>query len=255
MAMGMMSSLMNSVVAGRIADVNPVKGYVQVTTEPMGTNRIVLVTDRTKLTKLVETTLGELKVGEEVTVTGVPLQLHASSLRVGRGLGMMEVMDAVRAAREAFEGPKAAPEADEGNEEPGAAEGERGADEGNDTAGSDESEGGEEAAAADAPDTALERKAVAVTPRRYPPPSADVSGVVESLDPLTIRVSEELKITISADPDAVLRRPVPATREDLTVETPLVAFGVADDDDYLQATELRLGETVDFRSFASAMGM
>ena len=149
--------------------------------------------------------------------------------------------------------PKAAPETDEGKEEPKAAEDEDAAGEEKSAGDNGEGEEGEEAAAAP-PDTALERKAVAVTPRRYPPPRADVSGVVESLDPLTIRVNDELTITISADPDAVLRRPVPATQEDLAAGTPLVAFGVPDDDNYLQAAEVRLGETIDFRSFASALG-
>jgi len=230
--MGMLSAMMDKVVAGHIADVNPAKGYVQVRTIPMGTNRIVLVTDQTKLTKLEDAPLDALKVGDEVTVSGVPLQLHASALRIGRPVGLADLMMGSRGP-----GPTASP--------PGAPP----------VPASAPKDAALEKSEAPAPGVALERKGVSVEPRRYATPRAEVTGVVVSTSPLTLKISDELSVTVSAAPDAKLRRPVPATKDDLAAGTPLVAFGTLDADNYLQATEVRLGETLDLRSFASVLGM
>ncbi len=249
---GLMERLMENVVVGRITDLNPVKGYVQVRTMPTGTSRIVIIGEDTELEKLDEGTSEDLAVGEEVTVSGIPLQLRAEGIRVGAPWGLRELMAKARAASAAAQQKstesettklatekKAGSNPEEGEPKPETAkeEAEREA-EGQQPTPEAEQEAGP--------------KAVEV-PHFRRPPTTKVTGIVKSLQPLVLQISDTLTVTIDAAAETKIERVVAADLGDLRMGQPIVAFGVPDPDNYLQATEVRVGEALDFGALAGSL--
>ena len=192
-------------VMGRVTDLNPLKGYIQLESFPEGVSRVVVVTAETKMTRPGAITVAELQVGDAVRVSGIPVQLEAASI-------------SVEAPREAADsGGEAATESAQG------------------TGDAEEPMASSAAPANESPEgTAAEAR-----PSRASG-SVSVSGVVKSLDPLTIAIFDGLAVTVTLTEQTVITKPMPGTIEDVSVGNFVWASGARNADDLLQAAELRI---------------
>jgi len=211
-----MAEMMQRVVSGTLEDVNPVRGYLQVGSYGRD-SRIVVVTDDTVVTAMALVPAAELKVGDELSVTGVPVSVVASEARIGAALGLTELMQYFMAEDQ---GPAEEAPAEGGAEAPAEAEGQPGGMMGAVMGGM--MGGGQDA----------------------PPPTTRFSGKVKSLDPLVLSLPSGIDIAVSLPEDAVVTRRVEATLEALDFDIQLVALGKVDDDGYLVTDRLYIGESL-----------
>lgn len=203
-------------IVGRVTELNPVKGYIELESLPAGTSRVIVVTDKTEMTKPGTITAAELQVGDVIRLSGIPLQLEAASIDV-------------QPPSEAREGDAIASDA------PPASAGE---------AASDESEGVEDEepmrGEAASPGEEIGRPGE----RRGRPERAEgtvsVSGVVQGLDPLVVALSSGLSVTVALTDDTVVTKPVPATIEDVNEGDFVWATGERNPDELLEAERMRI---------------
>ncbi|MGD8241119.1 MAG: DUF5666 domain-containing protein, partial [Armatimonadota bacterium] len=213
-------------VMGRVTDLNPLRGYIELQSLPAGTSRVVVVTEDTEMTKPGTITLAELQVGDRVRVSGIPLQLRAASINVqpppeAPGTDREETGDAT--------------EDGEGEAEP--------ADEAPQGAATEDGDGD------DAPETPTEftgppgerpeRAEREGRPRR-PEGTVSVSGVVESTEPFVIGLSDGVSVTLTLTEETTILKPKPATIEDLATGDFMWASGKRNADDLLEAAQVRV---------------
>lgn len=222
------------IVMGRVTDLNPVRGYIELESFPAGTSRVIVVTDKTQITKPGTITAAELHVGDVVRVSGIHLQLEAASVSV--------------------QPPREAPE-DEGGA-PGEASSEAGEAVAGENEESEDPEPRPDEAAA--PDEERGRLAEGRGPPRRAEGTVSVSGVVKSLDPLVVALSDELSITVTLTDQTVISKPVPGTIEDVNEGDFLWASGERNADDLLEAAQARIIPAEEamsrFSRFPSALG-
>jgi hypothetical protein len=198
-----MGNLFQRVASGVIEDVNPVKGYLQVGT-PGRSSRVVVVGAATKITRLAEAPLSELKVGDEISVSGLPLAVAADRVRVGPTMTMADVFRALQEGEKPPEGasPAALPPA---------------------------------GPAAGGPPGGFRR-----------PPTVTVSGTVKSLAPLVVIVAGVGEVAVTLPPEARLLRRAEGDLSAAAAGQEVIALGRPNDDGYLAATEVHLGESLSF---------
>ncbi|MFQ5792607.1 MAG: hypothetical protein ACE5JI_19215 [Acidobacteriota bacterium] len=218
-------------VMGRVTDLNPLLGYIELLSLPAGVSRVVVVTAKTEMTKPGTITLAELQVGDRVRVSGIPVQLQAASINV---------QPPPEAPETEAGGTGEATEGNEGDAQPAAEDPETPA---------TEARSGNEAPAEEAAETTTEapeppdERSGPTGPEgrpRRPEGTVSVSGVVESTEPLVIRLSEGLSVTLTLTEDTTITKPMAATIEDLTTGDFMWASGERNADDLLEAAQVRV---------------
>jgi len=187
---------------GEITDLNPERRYVQIRSAADGSDQVVVVTDATKILHDETISAAALELGETVVVTGLPVEVEASTIRVS---GRQEEA-AEKPAGEAAEEGRSAPAPE------GAAL------------------GAEERAGPPAP--ARDREWLA---------SARLTGTVVGKDPLCVEVWPGLAVRVSLAADAEVTRAAPADFSVLTVGTQIAVIGERDKFGLLQAQMVRVG--------------
>ncbi len=236
---------MERMVVGTVEDVNPVQGYIQVGASRRG-SRIVVTGPDTAITQLAPVPLSELAVGDRITVTGVPVAIQAESLLLSQPLGLADVLQGLQTT----EGP-AAPEADAprtDRPQAGPPSGESGDQNGSETpAPSPEPE-------AQTPGQPGPPAPGAPAAPPTPAPTATLLGTVKSLQPLVVELDGGHQVSV------VLSDQTPALRRadaDMSAVTPgqlIVAVGDVDQDGYLLAAKVYLGESLSMGRMSSGRG-
>ncbi len=204
-----MADMMQRVVIGTIEDTNPVKGYIQADNMGRG-SRIVIAGEDTEVTQLAEVPVTELKVGDEISVTGMPTVVVADNVRIGQALGFGDIMRALMPPAEPEEGA----EEGEGGEQQGGGGG-------GGMMGMMMGGGGPQ-----------------------PPSPSTFTGTVKTLEPLVITLVGGMDLNVALGEGAAVVRREPATKDAALPGMQMVAIGTPDDADYLVAERIYLGETV-----------
>lgn len=225
----MMAEVMERMVAGSVQDVNPIKGYIQVNSSRR--SRIVVAGPNTEITQLAEVPFSELAVGDRISVTGVPVAIRADSLLLSQPLGLADVLQALQETGAPPDAEAEAPRTDR----PGGAPPDGG------EAGRDERE-----PSATTPEPAEGTAPQAAPPSPGPPsvPGTTMAGTVKSLEPFVVELEDGQQISVVlSDKTSVLRR----TEADLSavaVDQQILALGDVDQDGYLAASRIYLGESL-----------
>jgi len=229
---GPMAELMERVVSGQVEDVNLIQGYIQVGASRRG-SRIVVVSEGTEFTLLGEVPLSEVRVGDEVSITGVPTAIRAETVLLSQPLSMADLLQALQAG-DAAAGPDTG---SPGPDQPTSAE-----------AGTDESktdtpavEGREEARPNEADAPGAPSSAVG-TPA--PLLSTTVSGVVKSVEPFVVELGDGLQVSVAIPADGHAFRRQEADLSAAEIGAQVLAIGQVDGDGYLAADRVLLGETI-----------
>ena len=239
---GPMAELMERFVSGRVEDVNPIQGYIQVGASRRG-SRIVVVSEGTEFTRLGEVPLSEVRVGDEVSITGVPTAIRAETVLLSRPLSI-SLLQALQ------EGDAAADQGtgSSGSDEPETSDAD-GADEiKTDTPAAPDREEAEPEEA-DAP--GAQRSDVG-TPA--PLLSTTVSGVVKSLEPFVVEFRDGLQISVAMPADAHVFRRQGADISAAEIGAEVLAIGQVNGDGYLAADRVMLGETISMGMGRSGRG-
>ena len=216
-----MADLMERVAFGTIEDANPVMGYLQVGVPGRG-SRIVVAHEATTITRMAPVALGELKVGDEVTVAGAPTVVVAEKVQVGAALSMMDLIRALQeGAGEASAPP--APPAPEGQTPP--------------------------AEAPPAPPNLLPAAPGAPGPGGPPsgggaPASVTLTGQVKSVEPLVVTLPDGSELAVQLPEGAPILRRAEADLSAVVLGDAVVAVGQVDADGYLAADRIYLGESI-----------
>ena len=217
-------------VVGEVTDINPVKGYIQVSSFPDGVPRVIVTAPETEMTKDAQVPIAELKVGDQVTVAGVPI--HLAAVRIG------VLPPEEETPRKAS--PPAAPDAATSEEKTKADTPKPG-------------ENGDPKAKPGAPVPSAPRpiggmmSSGPMGPHRpggdggRSPGEWSAAAVVKALDPLTIELEGGQTVTLTVSDTTEITRPKPATIQDVQVGDVLGAVGRRNDDGYLQAEKLFIG--------------
>ena len=207
---------MKRVVMGTLEDINPVRGYLQVSSYGRD-SRIVVVTDETEVWAIALVPATEIKVGDRLDVTGIPTAISITHAQIGAPLGVNELMEYFTAEEEA----KAEEDAgDEGADGVTPAEGE------------------------ERPDGMGAMMGMMGGGQAPEPPTTSVSGTVKSLDPLVLSLPGGLDIAMTLPQNASVSRRERSTLEALDFDVLLLAMGRPDQDGYLVADRLYIGETL-----------
>lgn len=240
---GSMAELMERVAMGRVEDVNPIQGYIQVGGSRRG-SRIVVVSEATEFTRLGEVPLSEVRVGDEVSITGVPTAIRAETVLLSQPLSMADVLQALQqgdAAADQVTGSR-------GSDEPETSDAD-GADEiKTDTpVVEDQEEPEPEAAdAAEAQGSGFGAPASLL--------STTVSGVVKSVEPFVVELRDGLQISVAMPADAHAFRRQGADISAAEIGAQVLAVGQVNDDGYLAADRVLLGETISMGMGRSGRG-
>jgi hypothetical protein len=233
-------------VVGQVADLNPVRGYIQVTSAGSDEPRIVVTTPDTVMTRETQGTVADLKVGDTVSVSGVPVQISALRIGVLPPEAPTAAAEATATAPAASEDPPVAqapapvppeerrPRSTEPNRGPGGPggpggfggpRGRRGSMGGGGGPGMFPGRGrfgfGGESAAS--------------------PGEWSATGVVKSLDPLTVELDTGQTVTLTVSDATRIATSAPATMDDVHQDDVVGAIGHPNDDGYLQADKLFIG--------------
>ena len=230
---GPMAELMERFVSGRVEDVNPIQGYIQVGASRRG-SRIVVVSEGTEFTRLGEVPLSELRVGDEVSITGVPTAIRAETVLLSQPLSMADLLQALQ------EGDAAADQGtgSSGSDEPGTTDADGAEEVKTDTPAAPDREEAEpeEADAPEAQSSAVGAPAALL--------STTVSGVVKSVEPFVVELGDGLQISVAMPADAHAFRREAADISAAEIGAQVLAVGRVDDDGYLAADRVLLGETI-----------
>jgi hypothetical protein len=218
-----MAEMMERVVVGTIEDLNPLQGYIQVGVPGRG-SRIVIAGEKTAITHLAEIPPAELKIGDEVAVSGAPTTILAEKVQVGPELSFMDIMRALQ--EDAARPTPAAPAA------PG-------------------SEGNQPAAG---PPTSAPPGPPPQGPSAGPPVSVTLSGKVKSLEPLIITLAGGSDVAVQLPEGARVLRRAQSDLSAANVDEPIVAIGRPDEDGYLVADRIYLGESLSMGRMGSGRG-
>jgi hypothetical protein len=230
-----MSEIMERMVVGTVEDVNPLQGYIQVGASRRG-SRIVVTGPDTAITQLAPVPLSELAVGDRITVTGVPVAIQAESLLFSQPLGLADVLQGLQTTEAPADPEADAPRTDRPEPEPPSEE-------------SGDQNGSETPGPASEPeaDTPGEPSAPAPGFAAGPPtpaPTATFPGTVKSLEPLVVELDGGQQITVVlSDQTSALRR----ADADMSAVIPgqeIVAVGDVNEDGYLAAAKVYLGESL-----------
>ncbi len=204
-------NLLERVAFGAVEDVNPIRGYLQVQVPGRG-SRIVVVAPSTKVTRMTPIPPSELKIGDEVTVSGTPTVVAADKVRLGRPMGMAELIGALQGgAKPPAEQPSPTPQS------------------------------GEQPAAA--PPTLVAPMPPPMPPSR-PSPSYTLSGSVKSVTPLVVTTGEGVDVAVVIPAGGSILRRRDGDLSAAVVGEDVVALGDVNDDGYLAAIEVHLGESI-----------
>ncbi len=230
----MMAEMMERMVTGTVQDVNPIKGYIQVGSSRR--SRIVVMGPNTEITQLATVPLSEVAVGEEISVTGVPVAMRADSLLLSQPLGLADILQALQATEAPAESEPEAPRTDQPGGEPPGGEG------------TNQNEGEAAAPGRDEEDETpggIEPSAPAVAASAPASvPTTTVAGTVKSLEPFVIELQDGQQLTVVlSDETSVLRR-AKADISAVTVDQEILALGDVDQDGYLAAARIYLGESI-----------
>jgi len=203
-----MGDLMERVAFGAIEDANPVMGYIQVGVPGRG-SRIVIAHEATAITQMAPIGRGELKAGDEVVVTGMPTVVVAERVQIGAALSMMDLMRALQGP------PPSAPAGAEGAPAP----------------------------TPPAP-TAPETPAPAGPPTGGAAAGVTLTGHVRTTDPLVLTLGDGSELAVQLPDGAPILRRTEADLSALVLGDAIVALGQLDEDGYLLADRIYLGESV-----------
>jgi len=226
-------NFLERVVFGTIEDLNPIEGYLQVQVPGRG-SRIVAVGESTKVTRMAQVPPSELKVGDEVTVSGTPTVIAADQVRLGRPMGIAELMGALEG------GEKPPAEQPSPKPQPGGQPGPAG--------------NAPAAPSTPAPPTVAMPPAPPMMPSR-PSPRYSLSGTVKSVTPLVVTTADGVDVTVVIPAGGSVLRRQDGDLSAAVVGDEVVALGDVDDDGYLAATEVHLGESISLGRMGSGMGM
>lgn len=216
-----MSDFMERVVFGTLEDANPLLGYLQVGVPGRG-SRIVIAGEKTVITQMAEVPAGELKVGDTVTVSGMPAVVVAERVQVGAELSIGEVMRALQGGGEGGASP-AAPTTE------GAAP------------------AGPPGPAPTAPGGGppmIAPLGPGPMPGMGPPTSITISGSVKSVEPLVVTLAGGSDVAVQLPESARVLRRSDGDLSALEADMPLVAIGTVNADGYLEADRIYLGENL-----------
>jgi hypothetical protein len=225
-------NFLERVAFGTIEDLNPIQGYLQVQV-PGGGSRIVVVGQSTKVTRMAQIPPSELKVDDEVTVSGTPTVIAADQVRLGRPMGIAEVMGALQGEKPSAEQPSPKPRT------------------GGNPAGAGNAPG---APSTPAPPTVAMPAAPPMTPSR-PGPGYSLSGRVKSVTPLVVTTAGGVDVTVVIPAGGSVLRRQDGDLSAAAVGDEVVALGDVNEDGYLAATEVHLGETISLGRMGGGMGM
>jgi len=212
-----MADMMERVASGTLEDVNPIRGYLQVGV-PMRGSRIVIADEKTTITQMAEVPLSELKVGDEVRVSGVPAAIVAERVQLGPELSMADVIQALQQSSAPTPGAPA-PTPPAGGVGP----------------------------APPRPPAAPTPPGAASQPssgEAGPPVSVTVTGKVKSVQPLVIASGSGSEVAVTLPEGARILRRSPADLSTAEPDEPVVAIGQVDADGYLVADRIYLGESL-----------
>lgn len=232
---------------GEITDLNPQRGYIQITSGLTGSDQVVVVTETTEILRDEAISAADLELGESVVVTGLALEVEASQIRVSapreeseeetppaEAVGGASVEETEEPGGQGAEETAPSPEETTPPEEArpsGEGAPAEGGPEGNPDEGADEggvgAEGGAEAGPS--PEERLSRA------------GARLSGVVVGKDPLRVEVWPGFVVRVCVADDAEVTRPTPVDFSVLTVGTQIVARGERDTFGLLEADVVRVG--------------
>lgn len=225
------------VVVGRVTDLNPVRGYIQVASFPSEVPRVIVTTADTQMVKNAEVPASDLRVGDRVTVAGVPVEV--SAVRIGV---LPEEPEEKPTVAEAAPGPPRATEPERAPADEGAAEG------GTGPSGKPERPlpgagmFGGRGRRPMGPPGMFSRSSRYGSQSQRAPGEWTATAVVKSLEPLTIELEGGEAVTLSVSEGTKITRPAPATMEDVHEGVVVAAIGERNDDGYLQAVRLFIGD-------------
>jgi hypothetical protein len=215
-----MSDLMERVVFGTIEDANPLLGYLQVGVPGRG-SRIVIAGEGTAITQMADVPPGELRIGDTVTVSGMPAVVVAEKVQVGAELSMADIMRALQGSGET-------PPAAEGSTPPAPPP----------------------AAPTPVPTTPAEGATPPAPmppdppPGSGPPANVTISGSVKSVEPLVVTLANGSDVAVQLPEGARVLRRTEGDLSAVTLGEALVAIGQVDEDGYLAADRIYLGESL-----------
>jgi len=216
-----MSDFMERVVFGTLEDANPLLGYLQVGVPGRG-SRIVIAGEQTAITQMADIPAGELKVGDTVTVSGVPAVVVAEKVQVGGELSFADIMRALQESDGGAPAP-AAPPTGGGEAPPTPAPGPT------------------------APAGGATPPAPTVggpSPGGGPPANVTISGSVKSVEPLVVTLANGSEVAVQLPEGARVLRRTQGDLSALALDEPLVAIGKVNADGYLEADRIYLGESL-----------
>jgi hypothetical protein len=213
-----MAEMMERLVIGAIEDANPLQGYIQVGVPGRG-SRIVIADEKTAITQMAEVPLTELKIGDEVTVSGAPATILAEKVQIGPGLSMADIM---RALQE-----------DPASPTPGAPAAPEGA-------------GGPPTPPMPGPSPQM--------PSAGAPVSITLSGKVKSLEPLVITLAGGSDVAVQLPEGARVLRRAEADLTAVKADESIIAIGHPDENEYLVADRIYLGESLSMGRMGSGRG-
>jgi hypothetical protein len=181
-------------------------------------SRIVIVGEQTTITALLDVPLSEVKVGDQVTVSGRPAVVVADRVLLTPELSIADIMQALLPA-----GPDSAPPP--GTPAPPAPE---------------------------VPGPPAGMPGTPMAPVPTAPPITTVSGTVKSVEPLVIADAAGSEVAVTLPEGARVLKRAPADLSAAELGGNLVAIGAVNADGYLEAERLYLGESLSMRGM---MGM
>ncbi|MGQ9729672.1 MAG: hypothetical protein ACUVX8_00230 [Candidatus Zipacnadales bacterium] len=226
---GPMAEMMARVIVGALEDANLLLGYLQVG-DVMRGSRIVIVKENTIVTTMTEIPLSELKIGDEVSVSGTPTALLAAKVEIGQRLSMADIIQWLMQSPQSSQTANSptAPSAPLGPPSPAESPSPTSADRG--------PEG--------RPSALASRDGGPEAGPSLPSLTVSISGRVKSLEPFVIATESGAEMLITLPPDAVMLRREPADLSALKLGENLIAIGNPDENGYLVATRVYLGETL-----------
>lgn len=211
-----MGDLMERVAIGVIEDLNPILGYIQIGVPGRG-SRIAIVGEGTTITRMIEVPREELTAGDEVAVSGTPTVVIAERVQIGAELTMMDVFQALQEDTSPGRDSRLMTQAPQG-------------------AGESQSQVSGAAPAGPGFISAQGGSPIA--------PSVTLSGKVKSVDPLVVTLNTGAEVAVQLPEGIKVLRRVESDLMAAVVEEPIVAVGQVNEDGYLEATRVYLGERV-----------
>lgn len=239
-----MAQMMERMVAGTVQDFNPLMGYIQVGSSRR--SRIVVAGPHTEITQLAPVPISELAVGDRISVTGAPVAIRADSLLLSQPLGLADILQALQDTEAPGDSEAEGPMTDRPDGEPPGGE---------DT---DQNEGEAPASADEADEEAEEETGPPVPPAApgaaAPVPPTTATGTVKTLEPFVIELDDgqQLSVVLS-ETTSVLRR-AQADMSAVALDQQLLALGDVDEDGYLAASRIYLGESISMGRMSGRRG-